>query len=414
MLRSERGAVLIHVAIALIALLCFLAYVADHGMMLTARRQAQNAADAGALAGAAELMFNLQAYDAATQAAEAFAGAQNVIWSQQTAVADIRVSPLPFACPASAGGGDACIRVDVMRGLPDPRPGGTVHANTFPTHFARFFGIDRQGTRATATAQVAAGNAVNCVKPWIVADRWTDNSATGLNTAGWDMLDIFNPGVDTYAPPGFRADVDYGLQLMLKGDRNMWSSGWSLEIELGGGNGGNTYRDEIAGCPNYVPEIGLYDGSIPCNDRVDQNFVKGCINVRTGVRQGPTEQGAGDLVGLDPQARWDTATNRVTGGCQQDGTCEYSPRIVPIAVFDPLSYASAPCTGNNCVAKVINLMGFFVEGMCDPLFATPPAWCGSHPKEVVVGRLVQYPGQSNRASGSAGAWTFIRVLRLVQ
>jgi hypothetical protein len=65
---------------------------------------------------------------------------------------------------------------------------------------------------------------------------------------------------------------------------------------------------------------------------------------------------------------------------------------------------------------VTNLLGFFVEGMCSDVFATPPAWCGtgSDPSKTVVGRLVGYPGQSTSASGSAGPETFLKVVRLIR
>ena len=435
---GEHGAVLIHVAISIIALLCFLAFVADYGMMWVARRQAQNAADAGALAGAAEMMFDLTRTDAATQAAQVFAGQQNVVWGQQTAVGDIVVSPLPFACPASAGGGNACIRVDVMRGVPDRA--NVAHTNVMPTYFGRLFGMTNQGVRATATAQIAAGNSVECIKPWMVVDKWVDNSGTGTNTAAWDQRDEFNPGVDVYNKPGYRAlpgtsppiPADIGLQLMLKGDAGIdpsgtWSSGWSMRVELGAGNGAATYRDEIQGCPDWVPEIGLYAGQ-ECDDRPDQDFERGCINVRPGVSQGPTvKQGVDYLISLDSTATWNDTQKKVEGGCTDAGTCQsihpdgnsYSPRIIPQALFDPQACVNSSChTGNNTVAQVVNIMGFFLEGTCDDVFAgqTMPPWCGTggQPNKTVVGRIMNYPGSSSRASGSAGPWSFLRVLRLVQ
>ena len=49
---SERGAVLIQVAIAILSLTAFSTFVIDYGVLWVARNQAQNAADAGALAGA--------------------------------------------------------------------------------------------------------------------------------------------------------------------------------------------------------------------------------------------------------------------------------------------------------------------------------------------------------------------------
>ena len=181
-LRSERGAVIIHVAIALIALLGFTAVIVDYGAMWVARSQAQSAADAGALAGALTLLEDPTKTALATQAAQQFAGAQNAIWGAATSNAHIDVSPLPFACPASAGGGNSCIRVDVMRGVPGRT--GAPHGNTLPTFFGGVVGINNQGVRATATAQVAAGNAVRCIKPIVVADRWADNTPASPTNPG--------------------------------------------------------------------------------------------------------------------------------------------------------------------------------------------------------------------------------------
>ena len=57
-LRHERGAVLVHVTVAIIGLLAFSALVVDYGVMWIGRRQAQNAADAAALAGAISMAFD--------------------------------------------------------------------------------------------------------------------------------------------------------------------------------------------------------------------------------------------------------------------------------------------------------------------------------------------------------------------
>jgi Putative Flp pilus-assembly TadE/G-like len=417
---NERGAIIIHVAFALMALLCFSAIVLDQGVFFVARRQAQNAADAGALAGAITLMLDRTRTAEATTAAQDFAR-QNVVWGQGTANADITVSPLPFNCP---DGVPSCIRVDVLRGLPNPHDGST-HTNTIPTLMMGIVNLTNQGVRATATAQIAAGNAVECIKPWAVVDRWTDNSGTGTNTSGWDQTDIFNPGVDTYTAPGFNATTDVGLQLMLKGEGKDWSSGWSMEVDLNGGNGGNVYRDEIAGCPEWVPTIGLYQPGTSCsNNPGDVDYLHGCLNVKTGVKNGPTGQGVTTLIGMDPGATWNTATNSVTGGCTTAGNCrttnplgiDISPRIVPIALFDPQAYSDGGFNGNGGMARVVNLLGFFVEGMCNDVYPTPPVWCGTggDPAKTVVGRLMKYPGQSRSSSGSAGPATFLLFTRLIR
>ena len=54
---SERGAVLVQVVIAMLGLTAMCAFVADYGVMWVSRRQAQNSADAAALAGAVSMGF---------------------------------------------------------------------------------------------------------------------------------------------------------------------------------------------------------------------------------------------------------------------------------------------------------------------------------------------------------------------
>ena len=80
-LTSERGAVIVHVTIALVGLLAFSIFVVDYGVMWAARRQAQNAADAAALAGAISLAyvdFDDQAF-ALVEEVDAIAGDAGVL-----------------------------------------------------------------------------------------------------------------------------------------------------------------------------------------------------------------------------------------------------------------------------------------------------------------------------------------------
>src|SRR4029078_269659 len=80
--------------------------------------------------------------------------------------------------------------------------------------------------------------------------------------------------------------------------------------------------------------------------------------------------------------------------CVNPNGVSISPRIVPIALFDTATYVAeaAACSGTGCVAKISNIVGFFVEGMCDEVYNSPPPYCGSHPDKAVVGRFVDYPG----------------------
>lgn len=59
---EQRGAVLVLVTLLVIALLGFAALAVDIGHMAVVKNELQNAADAGALAGAAQLYYRDQGY----------------------------------------------------------------------------------------------------------------------------------------------------------------------------------------------------------------------------------------------------------------------------------------------------------------------------------------------------------------
>src|SRR5712691_12291686 len=111
---SERGAVVIQVAVCLLGLLALTAFVVDYGVMWTSRGQAQNAADAGALAGAISL-----AYESGTDFANAKSKAsavakQNLVWG---AAPDVQLTDVTFPapCPPGApGAAKGCVKVDVF------------------------------------------------------------------------------------------------------------------------------------------------------------------------------------------------------------------------------------------------------------------------------------------------------------
>ena len=100
-LRSTRGAVLIHVGVAMIGLLGFCAMSIDYGILWTARRQAQNAADAAALAGAISLAFNDPADTNRARFAAESAGEANLVWGQAPII-DPATDVTIGTCPATS------------------------------------------------------------------------------------------------------------------------------------------------------------------------------------------------------------------------------------------------------------------------------------------------------------------------
>lgn len=444
-MKSDRGAILIQVAVFLLALTAFSAIVVDYGIMWTSRGQAQNAADAGALAAATHLMKNPTSLTDAELIAKKFA-AINAIWTVETASTDVLFeSGLP--CPPGSSGGSNCVRVDVLRGARDRN--NLQHTNYLPMIFGSLVGKTTQGVIATAMAEITAGNAVQCIKPWIVADKWTDTTAdTDVSPyAGdsWDRDDTWDAG-DTYTPTGFNPTFDTGYIMPLKpGVMNTYSSGWAMEIILDC-PGGDCYRDQIEGCPTETT-VGIwnptdYATAHPGEDCFGNNETpdpgRGCVEVQTGIQKGPTRGGIDALISRDSGAQWVVGDNPATTGevetgyvnspCMTSGSCQsyfgdppvlksvaISPRIVPIAIFDTASFINQTCTGGGCRARVINIAGFFIEGMCDQVFGTVPSWCGSvsEAQKVVVGRYMKYPGQGS-GSGGPSTSSFVQRVRLVR
>src|SRR6187397_3044243 len=127
--RSDAGAVLVHAALVLIGLMALSTFIIDYGVLWASRRQAQNAADAGALAGAIHMMYDTNLNptgDVLTTATDV--ALQNRVWATAPAVTAI------FECPpyVPVGANVDCIRVDVFR--------DQAHSNALPMFFGRFLG----------------------------------------------------------------------------------------------------------------------------------------------------------------------------------------------------------------------------------------------------------------------------------
>lgn len=436
-LRSERGAVIIHVAIALIGLLVFTSFVIDYGVMWVSRRQAQNVVDSAALAGALALEWG----GPPEPAAQHFA-ANNPIWGEGNSAGnvDVTLSDATHNIPP-CGVAPGCVRVDVFRNTPDRT--NAVRGNVVPTYFARLMGLNDQGVRATATARTSNGNSIKCLLPFAVIDRWADNYDENpdptyfpndplIGIPGWSQNDHFQPPSlghnDLYVPPygnnpshtGWKVTADYGRQLVLKdGSPGNYSAGWANEVDLPDSTGSQDYKWNIQNC-NEQP-VGIATAAETC---AMVNEPIGCLSVKTGVSQGPTSQGIGKLatglVGQDQYAHWSWSVTGPTGqpGAVLDGSNALdmaSPRIRPIAIIDINNYIGQGCSGSTCIAKVANIIGFFTEGICKDVTLDAGIGCDD-PNKDVVGRIVTIPG--TYATSGAGtvddSASFVKVVQLVR
>jgi hypothetical protein len=83
-------------------------------------------------------------------------------------------------------------------------------------------------------------------------------------------------------------------------------------------------------------------------------------------------------------------------------------------VFDPALYVSQSYNGSNGIIKVVNILGFFVEGICSDNFYKEPYLVCSNNNNDVVGRMVPFSGTMVNSGPIAGPSAFGEVIRLIR
>jgi hypothetical protein len=369
---SERGAILVHVAVALLVITALSAFAVDFGLFYLGRSEAQNAADGAAMAGAVALAYDSpsQADDGPAKQSARAISQRHFVWGEAPAV-DVSTDITFPACP---DGTATCIRVDVYR--------NAAHGNPLPTLFGGLVGLWNQNIRATATAQARIANASQCLKPWIIPDKWEEHYP--VNPGTWDattstfdtttgngnnQVPLANP--DVYRPPtsgismtGFRASGtpnDIGLPLTLKAPQPSQQNGggavgpgWVYPVRLNEDDpGGNVYMNDIQHCSNELIEIG------------------DLLRNETGIMVGPTMHGVDPLIAADPNAQWvdpdgpGGTPGRIVGSCMETASCPApyspspmkSPRVIEIPVFNPATFSQDP---GAAYLEVVNIIGFFL------------------------------------------------------
>jgi Flp pilus assembly protein TadG len=375
---DESGMSYVFIGMGMMAFLSASMLAIDVGMLMTARNQAQNSADAGALAGATALIYD--DYD------DRSAGGPAVTYAISTAIANSvmakNVSVIPGDVQFLAGptGEQNRVRVTVRR--------TTSRGNPLDTLIARYFKIATADISAVATAEASPSNAMTCVKPFTIPDRWKESQTPPWDESdGFDLIDKKGqtiPNPDIYIGPddkanytGYNADRDAGLLITLKADNGSkiapsFYQAWDMP---GSNNGADDYRWAIANCRADMMGFG-------------EKYV-----AEPGMMSGPTGQGMRDLIDLDPDAHWDTVNNKVITSKHP------SPRVVAIPLFDPVYYQVGKQQGKNASLKFVNYLGFFVERMNG---------------DEVVGRVTPIGGLRNAKFGPAPGGAFPMTIRLVE
>ncbi len=437
---SEGGSILIPVAVCMLGLLTFSAFTIDHGVLLSSRRQAQTAADAGALAAALYLAFDDGTDQPGAQAAAVEAAQLNMVWGSPP---DVTLADVTFpTCPAGAPGPvDDCVRVDVFR---NQRSNGS----PLPAFFATLAGVTQQGVRATATAQVLYSdtvNTANCLLPFAIPDRFEehreswqvdppagdpwgdavddsngsvqypdDSYDVNFDQDRWDPDDEYdvvtqqgnhggvplNGIVDRYmegpysslnapgtGPTGFSIERDRGMRVLLKannGSRIAPSFYYPVTLpDTLGGRGANRYRQRIRGCHDLTTDIGP---GYP-------------ITVEPGNMVGPTTT-IQELIDADPSpTHWQEGSTPADGGIVTFHPSGVSPRHRAVLTFDPHNFMTGHRTGRGEIVMT-GVVGVFIES-----FSSGEIWA----------RITEAPPMDASASTlTTNTSSFLRTVVLVR
>ena len=374
---DERGMSLVFVGVGFMAFLAATTLAIDVGMFATARSQAQNSADAGALAGAVALYFD--DYDNRSPNGPAKQNAMVAARANQVIGAEVDVKPADVTFPLGPTGVNNRVKVRVFRTVQRGNPVGTL--------MGRFFGVTEVDIRAEATGEASPANAMTCVKPFTIPDKWIERQ-----TPPWDPDDTFEthdrhgnplPNPDVYYPAtdkaqytGYNAERDKGVEMMIRaGTGNDIMPSFYFSYAIGGESGGSEYRWNIANCNTTI--MGFGD----------------LLLMEPGNMVGPTMDGIDDLIAKDPDAYWDDYNDKPVS------TKSPSPRVVAIPLYDPNYYETGKLNGRTADLKVANYMGFFITGRS-----------GNN----VYGRITPVSGLVKGNGGPAPAAAFPMAIRLVE
>jgi Flp pilus assembly protein TadG len=378
---DESGMSYVFIGLGLMAFLSASMLAIDVGMLMTSRNQAQNSADAGALAGATALVFN--DWDDRSPTGPAVTHAIDAATSNEVMGADASVEVSDVEFPLDPFGQANRVKVTVHR--------TGARGNPVSTLVARFFGMETADIVATATAEASNANAMTCVKPFTIPDKWIENQ-----TAPWDGNDTYDafdsrgnplPNADVYIPAnqsgytGYNQEANRGQRLVIRaatGSNITVSFYFSLSIGGvdGGLVGGAAYEWNIANCNKTVMHWG---------DPLIQE---------PGAMAGPTIQGADELIARDSGAYWDESAKTVRGSA-----FARSPRVFPIPLYDPPFYDSGKRNGRYADLKVANWIGFFLE---------------ETQGNGIWGRIIPIAGIRDGNAGPAPEGAFPKAIRLVQ
>lgn len=300
---DERGVVLVLVAFLIVALAGFMALAVDIGQLAVARRQLQNAVDAGAHAGVQVLPDD---------------------------IADARIAASDWTLKNKVlAGAPENVTVSITRTNLD-NDTITVTAHRTVNHFfARVLNISSEGVTATASATVGSITAAPHIMPFGILDE--NGSA-----------------------PGF--GYTFGQVVRLKEDEGgSWRSGNRGYLALDGKTGGSNLRQELSqGGSKTVYRIHDFVPTEPGNKTGPG---------RDGMNNWATSHN--DSMYTSSCNDWTSAHAYVDGKLTITPTCAYRTVLIPIIYYSGCS--PQPCWPNGRKdVEIIGFAQAYISGWADP------------------------------------------------
>jgi len=382
-LDDSSGSVLILVAGLIFFVAAFTVLAVDVSKLLVTRAQLQNAADAGALAGAEMFLDNpVPANAVIVQRAKDMAD-QNRAYSKSDSkpvdnVSDVTVVVHDDPLEKNSHGNPTYGIVSVVTRSVVSQYFTALPGYSKENGYAAVKPDKLGNVAAVAAAQGGCVEKIQCMKPWSIPDRWDDATVipshpNWANNKQWDQEKFtdtngnhyhdageqYQDGSSAWTKGNGQADGQYneeyyhplntgyvawkdlGLELTLKPgdpkDASVSGQYFPIDLPIPGDNsatGADRYRWNIANCnPSlYGP------GDV--------------IKTENGDMKGPTSQGMRDLINEDPGAYWDDGCQ-----CVKSQYGDATPRIVFIPLHDP----RIPLNPGKQDLTISKIAAFFIE-----------------------------------------------------
>ena len=259
--------------------------------------------------------------------------------------------------------------------------------NPLATLMGRVFGVNSANVGAVATAEASQANAMTCVMPFTIPDKWIEKQTPDWDADDtfemWDAhnnpldpADVYYPATDKATYTGYNAERDKGTEMMIRaGTGYNINPSMYFSYAIGGVKGASEYSWNIANCNSTI--MGFDD----------------LLLMEPGNMVGPTVDGIDQLIAKDPGAYWDTINDKPVS------TKYPSPRVVAIPLYDPVYYDTGKKNGRYADLKVVNYLGFFITRRS-----------GNN----IYGRITPISGLITGNGGPAPAAAFPVAIRLVE